>query len=97
MGMKHVLDRALERYGLELMVSDVASMKRHILTGKSVLLEKRPDGSETHLCPCLRVDRVLQVIWLPNAKLVATVLPAEAKRHRPDDRKRNKGTRRWQG
>lgn len=45
----HALQRAMERYGLNLMAGDLHELAGRIERGESLLCERKPDGAETRL------------------------------------------------
>ncbi|BAE51516.1 hypothetical protein [Paramagnetospirillum magneticum] len=78
----HAIERALERYGLDISPLEMSAMTDAVGRGDSVLLERRPDGSEAHLCRSPSTGRVLQVIYMPEAHRIVTVIYADSRRHR---------------
>lgn len=91
MGVDHVVQRARERYGLELRPTDVSYLKGAILGGGSVKVETKPNGAEVHLVMLPWLERVVKAVWRPDIGLVVTVLPAKSKCYRepigPEGRK----------
>lgn len=69
--MIHAIERARERYGLELSSADLVGFSRDIRAGKSVFLG-RDGGSERHLVDHAGVPLV--VVMSPSGWIL-TVLP----------------------
>ena len=78
----HAVERALERYGFDISPSEMAAMAEAIGRGESVLLERRPDGAETHLCIVPSLGRVMQAVYLPAAGRIVTVIHHDSRRTR---------------
>lgn len=90
--MNHIIQRARERYGLELTPDDVCWIKRAILRGRSVRLERKPNGSETHLVAVPRHNRVVKAVWIPATELVVTVVPERGRKPFKGKRRRRQGS-----
>lgn len=73
----HVIERAKERYALDLSTADVRDMENQILAGASVLTKGRGTGNEEHLVRC--GERVLKAIWRADNAVIVTVLPKNSK------------------
>lgn len=72
----HCIERAKERYGLNLTTADVRDMENQIVGGTSVMTRGRGTGNEEHL---VRLgDRVLRVIWRTDGAVIVTVMPKGA-------------------
>lgn len=74
MGVDHVIQRAKERYGLDLRPGDVARMEQAIRAGQSVLLRRDDNGAgEKHAV--LVKGTVVLAVFQTEIQLVVTVLP----------------------
>lgn len=79
----HAIDRAWERYGVDLTKDDLFSMERSIYRGESVCLTKHAgDGAERHLvkAPC---GTVMIAIYDPLQVTIRTILPPGHRTARP--------------
>lgn len=108
--VRHVIDRALERYGVQITPDDVIEVERRLAAGDGIRLRSLADGSEYW---AIQVKGVAMVaVWWPINSLIATFLQrTSAGKNRTtcgqtvwprsiqlDDRfakRRRAGTRRW--
>lgn len=73
----HAIDRAKERYGLDLEVRDLRNIAERIRADKGVLIASHDDGSSVWL---IKVSGVLvRLVMCKDLKLVLTFLPANSK------------------
>lgn len=86
---QHALQRAMERYGLNLLASDLDALAERIRNGESVLCERKPDGAETRLAEIGLVP--VRVVWSPEQARVITFLPLRKVRNDLPRRKVPKG------
>ena len=73
----HVIERARERYGMDITTEDVRAMEAQIVNGRSVRLEIKPNQHETHLVQV--GDVVLRAVWRPSIGMIVTVQPRDAR------------------
>ena len=81
----HAIERARERFGMELGEDGLHAIRRLIVSGKSLLSGKRDGDREFHL-----VDyggATMRVLWLPAHQAIITVTAARWRLH-PGRRKR---------
>lgn len=75
---QHAIDRARERYGLELTEQDIEALRGALVAGRAVLLKQMPDGYR-HMMAMLG-ERALIVVWHPERQAIITVLPKNARK-----------------
>lgn len=71
--MIHAIERAKERYGLELTKADLAQIGKAIVKGKSVLLGRLECGTERHLVSWK--NTALKTVFNPTHRLIITFEP----------------------
>ena len=72
----HVIERALERYGIVITWQDVRDLEARIHAGDGVMLLRRnPDGAEVSV---VRVDgQLVTLVYSPLEGRIKTFLPAD--------------------
>lgn len=76
----HAIERAWERYGVDLAANDLARLELDCREGRSVLMRRERDGSETRIVR-FRGTAMVAVYW-PNTGTIATFLPPRRHHHR---------------
>lgn len=69
----HAIERARERYGLELCDEDLRVIAARIGDGRSVHLGTSGNGGERHALAY--GGKTVVVVWLPAVEAIATFLP----------------------
>lgn len=77
---KHAIERAKERYGLDLDESALGRISIDIRAGKSLLCHTAPDGAEHRIVQVGSI--VARVIYRPDTCAILTFLPAKIKKAR---------------
>lgn len=78
MKASHCIQRALERYGLDLTVEDVRDVERTILNGGALLIRREPHGPELY---AVRVKGVAtRVVFNQEKRSIITFLPIESRK-----------------
>lgn len=77
----HAIDRAMERYGIHITLSNLREAEGRIERGQSLLVDGKDADEQTHI---MRIcGKPVRVVFVQSARRIITFLPYEVPRYRP--------------
>lgn len=75
----HAIDRARERFGVELCLAEVRWLGRKIMRGESLLLHRQTRHGVVKELHIVRHGEIeLPAVWCPETRAVVTFLPSDS-------------------